>query len=279
MRKYQLYIDGQFVDSASGETFQSINPATEEPIAEVARANREDARRAIAAARRAFDEGPWSRTTAADRAKVLHQIAEALTARAAELAALETEDSGGTIRKTMGDLTLGAMQIMTFAEMGAGFPYVENLPDQMIPGPAKNFVYREPFGVCGQIIPWNFPLVMAIWKLGRAGHGQHDRPEARARLPLHGHGAREDPRRDRSPEGRRQHPPGLRPRLRRGAAIESLRTRWPLRPRAVGRRIAAGERHVKKVTLSWSAPLPSSATTLISTGVRWRASAFFPGPA
>ncbi len=168
MRKYQLYIDGQFVDSASGETFQSINPATEQPVAEVARANREDAKRAIAAARRAFDEGPWSRTTPADRSKILLQIAEALGARAAELAALETEDSGGTIRKTMGDLTLGAMQLMTIAELGASFPYVEDLPDQMIPGPAKNNVYREPFGVCGQIIPWNFPLVMAIWKLGPA---------------------------------------------------------------------------------------------------------------
>jgi aldehyde dehydrogenase (NAD+) len=168
MKKYQLYIDGKFQDSQSGETFISVNPATEEPVAEVAKANREDAKRAVVAARKAFDEGPWSKIGPQDRAKILLQVSEAITARSVELAALETEDSGGTIRKTMGDLTLGALQLQAFAELGANFPYVEKLPDQVMPGPAENSVYREPFGVCGQIIPWNFPLMMAIWKIGPA---------------------------------------------------------------------------------------------------------------
>jgi len=168
MRSYQLYIDGEFVDSQSGETFTSINPATEEPVAEVAKANREDARRAIAAARRAFDEGPWAASSVQDRAKILNQIAEAITARAAELSALETEDSGGTVRKTMGDMTLCALQLQAFAELGMNFPYEEKLPDQVMPGPAENTLFREPIGVCGQIIPWNFPLMMAIWKIGPA---------------------------------------------------------------------------------------------------------------
>jgi aldehyde dehydrogenase (NAD+) len=168
MRKYQLYIDGQFVDSVSGETFQSLNPATEQPIAEVAKANREDAKRAIAAARKAYDEGPWARMTPQDRARILMQIAEGLGRASSDLAYLESEDSGGTIRKTMGDLSLSGLQLQYFADMAVKFPAVEHLPLQEFPGLSQNFVLREPFGVCGQIIPWNFPLMMAIWKLGPA---------------------------------------------------------------------------------------------------------------
>jgi aldehyde dehydrogenase (NAD+) len=168
MRSYQLYIDGEFVDSQSGETFTSINPATEEPVAEVAKAGREDARRAIAAARRAFDEGPWLGMSPRQRARILLRIGEGIAERATELASLETEDSGGTIRKTMGDLSLCGLQLQSFADLGATFPYVEHLPLQEFPGLSQNFVLREPYGVCGQIIPWNFPLMMAIWKIGPA---------------------------------------------------------------------------------------------------------------
>ena len=102
MQEYKLYIDGEFCDSASKKTLDSTNPATEAPWARVARADREDTKRAIKAARRAFDEGPWARTSQADRAAILNQIASGLEARAQEIAVVETNDSGGTIRLVSG---------------------------------------------------------------------------------------------------------------------------------------------------------------------------------
>lgn len=168
MKKYQLYIDGKFVDSQSGETYKSINPATEEPIAEVAKAGPEDAKLAIAAARKAFDEGPWPGMSPRERARIILQISKKIAAQSTDIASIESQDSGGTIRKTMGDLSLCGLQLQAFADMGTKFPYVEQLPLQEIPGLSQNFVLREPYGVCAQIIPWNFPLMMAIWKLGPA---------------------------------------------------------------------------------------------------------------
>src|SRR5881397_2725117 len=94
MPEYQLYIDGQLCDAEGGKTVDSINPATEEPWARIARAGRSDTQRAIAAARRAFDEGPWPRMSQADRKKILNQIADGLEARSQEIAAVETQDSG-----------------------------------------------------------------------------------------------------------------------------------------------------------------------------------------
>src|SRR4030042_5214325 len=128
MKDYKLYIDGKFVDSQSGETYKAANPATEEPIAEVAKANREDTKRAIAAARKAFDEGPWPRTSARERARIMLQIAKKIAAQGTDLASIESQDSGGTIRKTMGDVALSGMQLQAFADQGSKFPYVEQLP-------------------------------------------------------------------------------------------------------------------------------------------------------
>src|SRR5437762_9341393 len=116
MQEYRLYIDGEFCDAEGAKTAESINPATEEPWARIARASRKDTQRAIAAARRAFDEGPWPRTSPADRKKVLNQIADGLEARSQEIAAVETQDSGGTIRKTSGDMMMGASQLRYFAD-------------------------------------------------------------------------------------------------------------------------------------------------------------------
>src|SRR5262249_17664353 len=104
MQEYKLYIDGQFCDAEGGRTVDSINPATEEPWARIARATRADTQRAIAAARRAFDEGPWPRVGQADRKKILNQVADGLEARSQEIAAVETQDSGGTIRKASADM-------------------------------------------------------------------------------------------------------------------------------------------------------------------------------
>ena len=168
MQEYQLYIDGEFSDAEGGKAVESINPATETPWARVARASRKDTQRAIAAARKAFDEGPWPRMSQADRAKILNQIAAGLDARSQEIAAVETQDSGGTIRKTSGDLMFGAAQLRYFAEMAEKLPLMEEIQVPQFPAQSKNYVQREPIGVCGQIIPWNFPLMMAVWKIGPA---------------------------------------------------------------------------------------------------------------
>jgi acyl-CoA reductase-like NAD-dependent aldehyde dehydrogenase len=168
MQEYKLYIDGKLCDAEDGRTADSINPATEEPWARVARASRADTQRAIAAARRAFDEGPWPRMTPADRKRILHQIADGLEKRSAEIAMVETQDSGGTIRKTSGDMALGVMQLRYFAEMAEQLPLEQEISVPPFPAQSKNYVLREPMGVCGQIIPWNFPLMMAVWKIGPA---------------------------------------------------------------------------------------------------------------
>jgi acyl-CoA reductase-like NAD-dependent aldehyde dehydrogenase len=168
MQEYKLYIDGTFCDAEGGKTADSINPATEAPWARVARAGRADTRRAIAAARKAFDEGPWPRMSQAERAKILHQIAAGLEARSSEIAAIETQDSGGTIRKTSGDMMMGAAQLKYFAEMAEKLPLMTEIQVPQFPAQSKNYLQREPLGVCGQIIPWNFPLMMAVWKLGPA---------------------------------------------------------------------------------------------------------------
>jgi aldehyde dehydrogenase (NAD+) len=168
MREYKLYIDGQFCDAEEGRTTESINPATEEPWARIARASRKDTQRAIGAARKAFDQGPWPRMSQVDRAKILNEIAAGLDARSAEIAAIETQDSGGTIRKTSGDMILGAAQLRYFAEMAEKLPLMSEIEVPQFPAQSKNYLRREPIGVCGQIIPWNFPLMMAVWKIGPA---------------------------------------------------------------------------------------------------------------
>ncbi len=168
MQEYKLYIDGRFCDAEGGRTADSINPATEEPWARVARASLKDTERAIAAARTAFDEGPWPRMSQAERAKILNQIAAGLDAKAQHIAAVETQDSGGTIRKTGGDMMLGAAQLRYFAEVAEKVPLVEEIQVPQFPAQSKNYIAREPIGVCGQIIPWNFPLMMAVWKIGPA---------------------------------------------------------------------------------------------------------------
>jgi aldehyde dehydrogenase (NAD+) len=168
MQEFQLYIDGRFSDAQSGATLDSINPATEEPFARVARAGREDTRRAIEAARRAFDDGPWPRWSQADRKKVLNQIADGLEQKSQELAVLETQDSGGTIRKSTGDMAMAVGQLRYFADMAEKLPLLEPLDVPQFPAQSTNYLQREPYGVCGQIIPWNFPLMMAVWKLGPA---------------------------------------------------------------------------------------------------------------
>lgn len=169
MERYRLFIDGQFCDASDGAVRETFNPATEEPIAEVPVATVEDARRAIAAARKAFDEGPWPSMSPKDRAAALMRVVEGLMARQAELADLESRDSGATIRKTtLMDIPLGIEHFRLLVDLGARLPTYEPLPWIDFPYVSWNFVNREPIGVCAGIIPWNFPFLMAVWKTAPA---------------------------------------------------------------------------------------------------------------
>ncbi|MDI9259444.1 aldehyde dehydrogenase family protein [Alicyclobacillus sendaiensis] len=160
-----LFIDGEFVPSLSGKTFKSINPATEEVLAEVAEAEAPDIDRAVKAARRAFESGPWSRMSAAERSRLLYRLADLMEEHKLQLAQLETLDNGKPIRESLNaDLPLSIEHIRYYA----GWP--TKVVGQTIPVAGKYFNYtrHEPVGVVGQIIPWNFPLLMACWKIGAA---------------------------------------------------------------------------------------------------------------
>lgn len=161
----KMLIDGKWVAAASGKTFATVNPATGETLANVAEGDAEDVERAARAARRAFDDGPWSRMSPTDRVKILLRTADLIEANAHELAQLETLDNGKSINESLNvDIPSAAGTFRYYAG------WVDKSYGQTIPSdPAFfNFTLREPVGVCGQIIPWNFPLLMAAWKLGPA---------------------------------------------------------------------------------------------------------------
>ncbi|HKY30483.1 MAG TPA: betaine-aldehyde dehydrogenase [Pyrinomonadaceae bacterium] len=164
IRKYQLFIGGQWVDADSGKTFKSPNPSTGETFAEVAEADKADIDKAVAAARQAY-EGKWSKMSARDRGRLLYKLAQLIEQRAAELAELETRDNGKPIKES---LYVDLPQVAENFEYFAG--WTTKIEGETIPVPGKMFNYtlREPVGVCGQIIPWNFPLLMAAWKLAPA---------------------------------------------------------------------------------------------------------------
>ena len=160
-----LFIDGQWVEALSGATFRTVNPATEEPITEVAEGRAEDVDRAVQAARRAFASGPWSAMAPADRGRILWAIGDLLEARVAEIAALESIDSGKTITEASRvDVPLAADCFRYFA----GF--ATKIEGETVPvrAPCLNYTLREPIGVVGQIIPWNFPILLAAWKVAPA---------------------------------------------------------------------------------------------------------------
>jgi betaine-aldehyde dehydrogenase len=161
---HSLYIDGAFVPSASTNLLDVIDPAKAERLAVVPDASPADVERAVAAARRAFDEGPWRETTAQDRGRVLFKLAEAVRARADELAELETRNTGKPIVEAEFDI----------ADVATCFEYYGGLATKIhgdvipVPDNAMSLALREPIGVAGQIVPWNYPLLMAAWKLAPA---------------------------------------------------------------------------------------------------------------
>jgi len=163
VRQTRLLIDGKWVDSLSGKTFEDIDPATGDVIARVAEGAAEDIDLAVRAARKAFEEGPWPRMSARQRGRLLFRLADLIEENAQELAALETLDKGKPISESLhADLPMVVNAFRYYAGL-ADKVTGETLP---VEGGGDFFCYtrREPVGVCGQIIPWNFPMLMVSWK-------------------------------------------------------------------------------------------------------------------
>lgn len=169
MDTYQLYVGGRFVDAEGGATRPTLNPYNGEPIAEIPVASEGDARAAVAAARKAFDEGPWPHMSGDERCEAISALSARMKERQKDLARLESMDSGGTIAKTGADAYLAQRQMGYFGEMARRYnAEAREIEGMSRPGRSYNYTIREPIGVCASIIPWNFPLMMAVWKLGPA---------------------------------------------------------------------------------------------------------------
>jgi aminomuconate-semialdehyde/2-hydroxymuconate-6-semialdehyde dehydrogenase len=166
MLRIQHFVGGSFVDPASGETFPSVNPATGEVLAEVALGGPEDVERAVGAARRAFDEGPWPRMSPAERKRILHRIADLIDERREELARLEAQDVGKPITEARTkDMPRAALNFRFFADL-AELAHTEAFPRPW--EGVLTYVLREPRGVAALITPWNFPLMLETWKVAPA---------------------------------------------------------------------------------------------------------------
>jgi len=165
VRHTDCFIDGKWVPAVSGKTFATINPATEEEIAQVAEGDAADVDRAAKAARRALEQGPWGRMDARDRGRLLNRLADLIEEEQEDLAALETLDNGKPISDSRSaDLPL----VIDVLRYYAG--YADKIQGSTIPIRGKFLCYtrKEPVGVVGQIIPWNFPMLMTAWKWGPA---------------------------------------------------------------------------------------------------------------
>ena len=164
VKTYQNYVNGQWVASSTGETFPVFDPSTEEVIAHVAAASAGDVDKAVKAARAAFDSGPWPATTAQDRGRILFKLAEKIRQNQPMLAELESRNTGKPIVEAEYDIA----DVATCFEYYGGLANKVNGSVMPVPANALSFTLREPVGVAGQIIPWNYPLLMAAWKLAPA---------------------------------------------------------------------------------------------------------------
>lgn len=166
--KNQLFIDGEYCAAASGQVFDVVDPSNRQVFAQVARGGPDDIDRAVKAARRAFDEGPWPRLSGAERAAVLHRMGDAIAARRDELARLEVQDNGKPLPEALWDIDDTAGVFHFYADLAAR---LDNSAEQEIPLAMDGFTskaVKEPVGVAGAIIPWNFPMLMASWKVAPA---------------------------------------------------------------------------------------------------------------
>src|SRR5690625_4119171 len=160
-----LYINGSYVPSQSGQTFETLNPATEEVLATVSEAKEEDIDRAVDAARKAFDDGPWSQLTTAERSHLIYKFANLVEEHREELAQLETLDNGKPYKQALEDDIDGTVDHFRYYAGWATKTFGQTIP---ISKDYLNYTVHEPVGAVGQIIPWNFPLAMASWKMGAA---------------------------------------------------------------------------------------------------------------
>ena len=169
-RTHKLLINGDWVESSSGETFEVENPSDGTKLCDVAKGNAQDVDRAVRAARKAFDDGPWRTMSGRERGKLLYKVAELVETYADEFAQLESLDNGKPVGVAKAaDVALTAEHFRYYAG------WADKLEGETIPVAPPysgarylNYTVREPVGVVGQIIPWNFPLLMAAWKLGAA---------------------------------------------------------------------------------------------------------------
>lgn len=165
VKNYKMFIDGKWVSSHKSETWNVINPANGEVIARVPLADEEDTRMAIDAARRAFDKGPWRKMSQVERGKLLLALARAIRAQSERLARLETLNCGKPIRESRFDMSDAADCFEFYGGLA------DKINGDIVPVSDPNIlamVLREPVGVVGQIIPWNYPLLMSAWKLAPA---------------------------------------------------------------------------------------------------------------
>ena len=172
-RAYRMYIDGKWVDAASGATYALPNPATEETVGIAPDAGREDMQRAIAAARKAFDEGPWPRSTKQERSRILTQIADGIEQRKEQFRELLIAAHAAEYLTHPVQLETPIELLRNYADLALRFEFEELLPVQSAQTPMgpmliSSMAYRQPVGVCGMIPTWNFPLFVSVQKLGPA---------------------------------------------------------------------------------------------------------------
>jgi aldehyde dehydrogenase (NAD+) len=160
-----LLIDGNWTDAASGRTFPTLNPSTGDAICNVAEGDAADVDRAVTAARRALESKPWARINAADRGRLLYKLADLIEANLHELAALETLDNGKPITDSLNVDLPSTIAVYRYFAGWADKIHGKTLP---MSGPFMGYTRHEPVGVAGQIIPWNFPLLMQAFKWGPA---------------------------------------------------------------------------------------------------------------
>src|ERR1700733_5099692 len=164
VKTYSMFINGEWVASKSAKMFPVYDPSTEEVIAQVPEANADDVNCAVAAAKAAFEEGPWATSTAQERGRVLFRLAEKVRQNLAMLADLECRNSGKPIVEAEFDIT----DVATCFEYYGGLATQVDGYENAVPDNAMSLSLKEPMGVAGQIIPWNYPLIMAAWKLAPA---------------------------------------------------------------------------------------------------------------
>ena len=257
----KLLINGKWVNSASGKTFPTINPATGDVITQVQEADAADVDRAVIAARAAFETGAWRRKmTASQRGVMLNRLADLIEKNADELAQLESLDNGKPFNELAhADLPLVDRMLPLLRRMGG-----QDSPARPSPSTGNYFSYtrHEPVGVVGQIIPWNFPLLMQAWKLGAGtGCGKHGgaetgRADAADRLARR----RTGPWKPASPSGVDQRVAGLRPDSRRRAVAHMDVDKIAFTgesPNGQDDHAAAAETNLKRVTLELGGKSPN----------------------